>query len=130
MMNDRVADFLTRLRNAQKARHQVVRCQASKLLSAISEVLLREGYIRAHRVEEEAGKKYLVVELKYHEGLPAIKRIARASRGGLRRYAGMRNIPKYYNGLGISILSTNKGVMSDFEARQQNVGGEILCTVY
>lgn len=130
MMNDRVADFLTRLRNAQKARHQVVRCQASKLLSAISEVLMREGFIRTHRVEEEDGKKYLVVELKYHEGLPAIKRIARISRGGLRRYSSMRAIPKHYNGLGISILSTNKGVMSDFEARQQNVGGEILCTVY
>lgn len=130
MMNDRVADFLTRIRNAQKARHQTVRCQTSKLLEAICEVLAREGYIRTHRVEEDAGKNYLVVELKYHEGEPAIKRIARISKGGLRQYSGVRAIPKHYNGLGISILSTNKGVMSDFEARQQHVGGEVLCTVY
>ncbi len=130
MMNDRVADFLTRLRNAQKARMQVVTCPASNLLANICKVLEQEGYIRTHRIESEGAKKNLVVELKYHEGLPAIKRITRISKSGQRKYNGVGSIPKYYNGLGISILSTSKGVMSDFEARQQHVGGEVLCTVF
>lgn len=130
MMNDRVADFLTRIRNAQRARLQVITCPASNLLVDISTVLEREGYIRNHRIEEDGAKRNLVVELKYHEGLPVIKRITRVSKSGQRKYSGVGSIPKYYNGLGISILSTSKGVMSDFDARQQNVGGEVLCTVF
>lgn len=130
MMNDRVADFLTRIRNAQRARLQVITCPASNLLVDISTVLEREGYIRNHRLEMDGAKRNLVVELKYHEGLPVIKRITRVSKSGQRKYSGVGSIPKYYNGLGISILSTSKGVMSDFDARQQNVGGEVLCTVF
>jgi small subunit ribosomal protein S8 len=130
MMNDRIADFLTRIRNAQRARHQSIRCHSSNALVAISEVLEKEGYIRNHRVEEDNGKRNLVVELKYFEGAPVIKRIDRVSTCGLRKYTNVKSIPKHYNGLGISIVSTNKGVMSDFEARQKQVGGEILCTVY
>ena len=130
MMNDRVADFLTRIRNAQRARLQVISCPASNLLENICVVLEREGYIRNHRVEADGAKRNLVVELKYHEGQPVIKRITRVSKSGQRKYSGVGSIPKYYNGLGISILSTSKGVMSDFDARQQNVGGEVLCTVF
>ncbi len=130
MMNDRVADFLTRIRNAQRARLQVITCPASNLLVNICTVLEREGYIRNHRIENDGAKRNLVVELKYHEGLPVIKRITRVSKSGQRKYSGVSSIPKYYNGLGISILSTSKGVMSDFDARQQNVGGEVLCTVF
>lgn len=130
MMNDRVADFLTRIRNAQRARLQVITCPASNLLVNICTVLEREGYIRNHRIENDGAKRNLVVELKYHEGLPVIKRITRVSKSGQRKYSGVGSIPKYYNGLGISILSTSKGVMSDFDARQQNVGGEVLCTVF
>ena len=130
MMNDRVADFLTRIRNAQRARLQVISCPASNLLENICVVLEREGYIRTHRVEADGAKRNLVVELKYHEGQPVIKRITRVSKSGQRKYSGVGSIPKYYNGLGISILSTSKGVMSDFDARQQNVGGEVLCTVF
>ncbi len=130
MMNDRVADFLTRIRNAQRARLQVITCPASNLLENICVVLEREGYIRNHRIETDGAKRNLVVELKYHEGLPVIKRITRVSKSGQRKYSGVGSIPKYYNGLGISILSTSKGVMSDFDARQQNVGGEVLCTVF
>lgn len=130
MMNDRVADFLTRIRNAQRARLQVITCPASNLLVDISTVLEREGYIRNHRLETDGAKRNLVVELKYHEGQPVIKRITRVSKSGQRKYSGVGSIPKYYNGLGISILSTSKGVMSDFDARQQNVGGEVLCTVF
>ncbi len=130
MMNDRVADFLTRIRNAQRARLQVITCPASNLLANICVVLEREGYIRNHRVETDGAKRNLVVELKYHEGLPVIKRITRVSKSGQRKYSGVGSIPKYYNGLGISILSTSNGVMSDFDARQQNGGGEVLCTVF
>lgn len=130
MMNDRVADFLTRIRNAQRANLQVITCPSTNLLVNICNVLEREGYIRTHRVETEGAKRNLVVELKYHEGLPVIKRITRVSKSGQRKYSGVSSIPKYYNGLGISILSTSKGVMSDFEARQQHVGGEVLCTVF
>jgi len=130
MMNDRVADFLTRIRNAQRARLQVISCPSSNLLVNISKVLEQEGYIRTHRVENNGVKRTLVVELKYHEGLPVIKRITRISKSGQRKYSGASAIPKYYNGLGISIVSTSKGVMSDFEARQKHVGGEVLCTVF
>jgi small subunit ribosomal protein S8 len=130
MVNDRVADLLTRIRNAQKARLPVVACPASGILVDICKVLESEGYIRAHRIEEEGAKRTLIIELKYHEGAPAIQQIKRISKSGQRKYAGMTKLPKTFNGLGISIVSTSKGVMSDFEARQKHVGGEILCTVF
>jgi len=130
MSNDRVADLLTRLRNAQKAQLATLTCPASGILSDICAVLKEEGFIVDHRVEADGAKKNLVVELKYHEGEPAIKEIKRVSKSGQRKYSKVANMPKHYSGLGIAILSTSKGVMSDFAARQQHVGGEILCTVF
>jgi small subunit ribosomal protein S8 len=130
MVNDRVADLLTRLRNAQKARLQMITCPASNLLVDICKVLEQEGYIRTHRLEEEGAHRNLVIELKYHEGEPVIRKITRVSKSGQRKYSKLTAMPKHYNGLGISILSTSKGVMSDFQARQQHVGGELLCTVF
>jgi small subunit ribosomal protein S8 len=130
MANDSVADLLTRLRNAYKARLQVVKLPHARLLADICAVLVDEGFIREFRVEKDGNHQNLVVELKYLDGEPAIKELKRVSKSGLRKYSKVTAIPKHYNGLGISILSTSKGVMSDFAARQQQVGGEILCTVF
>ena len=130
MANDRVADLLTRLRNAYKAQLHVVKTPYSGLLENICNVLEEEGFIRNHRVEETDGKKDLVIELKYIEGEAAIRELKRVSKSGLRKYAQVTKLPKHYNGLGISILSTSKGVMTDFKARQLHVGGEVLCTVF
>lgn len=130
MSNDRVADLLTRLRNAYKARLALVNCPASALLVDIVKVLEQEGFVKAHRVEEKDNKKDLIIELKYVEGEPALREVKRVSKSGLRKYTKVAKMPKHYNGLGISILSTSKGVMSDFAARQQHVGGEVLCTVF
>lgn len=130
MNTDRVADLLARLRNAYKAQLQVVEAPYSRLLADICTVMEQEGFIRNHRVEGEGSKKNLVIELKYVEGEPAIKELKRVSKSGLRKYSGVKTMPKHYNGLGISILTTSKGVMTDFSARQQHVGGEVLCTVF
>lgn len=130
MSNDRVADMLSALRNAYKAQLATITIPNSGLLVNICKVLEEEGFIRTHRVEEDGAKKNLVIELKYLDGEPAIKELKRVSKSGLRKYAQVTNLPKHYNGLGISILSTSKGVMSDFAARQQQVGGEVLCTVF
>jgi small subunit ribosomal protein S8 len=130
MSNDRVADLLTRIRNAQKAQLANLTCPASNLLVDICKVLKEEGFIVDSRVEADGVKKNLVIELKYHEGEPAIKEIKRVSKSGQRKYSKVAAMPKHYSGLGIAILSTSKGVMSDFAARQQHVGGEILCTVF
>lgn len=129
-MNDRVADMITRLRNAGNARLQVVTCKHSKLLEGICAVLEREGYIRGFEVVKDGNKTDLKIEVKYHEGQPVIRKITRVSSPGLRKYSAIKKMPKNNNGLGISILSTSKGVMSDFEARQQHVGGEVLCSVF
>lgn len=131
MANDKVADLLTRIRNAYKARLQVVTLPASNLLVGIAKVLEEEGFVKAHRVEElEGNRRNLVIELKYVEGEPAVREIKRVSKSGLRKYSNVGNLQKHYNGLGISILSTSKGIMSDFTARQEHVGGEVLCTVF
>lgn len=130
MANDRVADMLTRLRNAYKAQLQVVSMPYSGLLENICKVLEEEGFVRTHRVETDGKKKNLVVELKYIDGEPAMREVKRVSKSGLRKYAKVSALPKHYNGLGISIVSTSKGVMTDFSARQQQVGGEVLCTVF
>jgi small subunit ribosomal protein S8 len=130
MANDRVADMLTRLRNAYKAQLPTVTMAYSTLLENICKVLEEEGFIRAHRLEMDGNKKNLVVELKYIEGEPAMREVKRVSKSGLRKFTKHKAMPKHYNGLGISILSTSKGVMSDFAARQQHVGGEVLCTVF
>lgn len=130
-MNDLLSDMITRIRNGQQARLAVIKCPASNLLNNVLDVLKREGYIRDYRrVEVSAGVAQIEIELKYYEGEPVIKEIRRTSTPGRRNYAQITKLPKVHNGLGISILSTSKGVMSDFEARQANVGGEVLCSVY
>lgn len=131
MANDKVADLLTRLRNAYKARLHTVTLPSTNLLVSIAQVLEEEGFIKAHRVEElDGNKRNLTIELKYVEGEPAVRELKRVSKSGLRKYAKVTKIQKHYNGLGISILSTSKGIMTDFSARQQHVGGEVLCTVF
>ena len=130
-MSDPLGDLLTRIRNAHSARQ--TRCLAphSRLKTDVLDVLKREGYIRAWRTEElRAGISQIEIELKYSEGEPAIKEIKRVSKPGRRVYSKIKELPKFYAGLGISILSTPRGVMSDAEARAANVGGEVLCRVF
>ena len=129
-MSDPIADFLTRIRNAQMAQMSEVSCPASKIKVAISEVLESEGYINGFAVQEVAGKLVLNVGLKYFRGRPVIEEIKRVSRPGLRNYKGAEDIPKNRAGLGIAILSTNKGLMTDKQAAAAGIGGEVLCTVF
>lgn len=130
-LSDPLGDMLTRIRNGQKARMSVVVSPASKLRANVLEVLKREGYIRGYDVEDvRPGVRNLRIELKYHEGEPVIKEITRVSKPGRRIYSKIADLSKVYNGLGISILSTPRGVMSDNEARAANVGGEVLCKVF
>lgn len=129
-MTDPLADMLSRIRNAQQRGRSTVRSPASKLRSNVLDVLQREGYIRGYsRAEPVPGKAELIIELKYYEGEPVIRRLRRISRPGRRVYSGIADLPKVRNGLGISILSTPRGVLSDAEARKAHVGGEILCEV-
>ncbi|NBO17647.1 MAG: 30S ribosomal protein S8 [Proteobacteria bacterium] len=129
-MNYRLADMLSLIRNGQQARLAQVRCQASKLLGNVLEVLKKEGFIRDYRKVEHGAKAEYEIDLKYYEGDHVIKEIVCISKPGRRVYCEISKLPKYYNGLGIAILSTSKGVMSDFDARQANVGGEVLCSVF
>jgi len=130
-MNDPLSDLLTRIRNGQAARLSEIKSPASKLRANVLEVLKREGYIRDYAVtQNDNGSAQLNVELKYSEGLPVIKEIKRVSKPGRRVYTQVKDVPRVYNGLGISILSTPRGVLSDKEAREANVGGEILCRVF
>lgn len=130
-LNDPLGDLLTRIRNAQRMGRGKVASPASKLRSAVLDVLKREGYIRDFRLAADSdGKPEIEIELKYHEGAPVIREIARVSKPGRRVYSKIRELPRFYNGLGISILSTPRGVMSDNEARAANVGGEVLCRVF
>jgi len=130
-LSDPLGDMLTRIRNGQKARMSVVLSPASKLRTNVLEVLKREGYIRGYSVEQDRpGVQSLRIELKYFEGEPVIKEVHRVSKPGRRIYSKIADLPKVYNGLGISILSTPRGVMSDVEARAANVGGEVLCKVF
>ena len=130
-MNDPIADMLTRIRNGQRAYLPKVTAPASKKLAGVCDALQREGYIRGYSVKDlPNNKKELHVELKYFEGEPAIKEIKRVSKCGRRIYSSIDAMPKIRNGLGVQILSTSKGILSDFEARQQHVGGEILCSVF
>lgn len=128
-MTDPVADMLTRIRNGQMAEKLGVSMPSSKLKEAIAKVLKDEGYIEGYSVRNDAGKAELDIELKYYAGRPVIERIERVSRPGLRIYRGKQNLPKIMNGLGIAIVSTPKGVMTDRKARSVNVGGEVLCIV-
>jgi len=129
MMTDPIADLLTRIRNGQAAGKAEVSMPASRLKSAIAQVLQDEGYITGFSATEADGKPALTVVLKYHEGRPVIEMIQRASRPGLRLYKGKSDIPSIQNGLGVAIISTSKGVMSDRQARAAGEGGEVLCVV-
>jgi small subunit ribosomal protein S8 len=128
-MTDPIADMLTRIRNGQKARMLSVSMPASKAKEAVAQVLKDEGYITGYSSDGEGATKTLSVELKYFEGVPVIERIERASRPGLRIYRGKEKLPKVLGGLGVAIVSTSAGVMSDRQAREKGVGGEVLCVV-
>jgi small subunit ribosomal protein S8 len=128
-MTDPIADMLTRIRNAQRAEKVSVSMPSSKLKSAIAQVLKDEGYVEDFNVRGEGAKPTLEILLKYYAGRPVIERIERVSRPGLRIYRGSQDIPVVMNGLGVAIVSTSKGVMTDRKARASGVGGEVLCTV-
>ncbi len=129
-MSDPIADFLTRIRNAQMVKQEAIRCPSSKIKVAISKLLREEGYIRDYEVLETGGKAELEVRLKYVNGAPAIEEIARVSRPGLRAYRGKSDLPKNRAGLGTVIVSTNRGLMTDKQARADGIGGEVICTVF
>jgi len=129
-MSDPIADLLTRVRNAQMAKLPTVGMPSSKMKVAIAKVLQDEGYIAGYQVGENGGKPVLNIDLKYFQGKPVIEEIKRASRPGLRSYKGKENLPKVRAGLGISIMSTNKGLMTETQARAAGIGGEVLCTVF
>jgi small subunit ribosomal protein S8 len=130
-MNDPLSDMLTRIRNGQQANLAFITCPASNLLEGVLNVLKHEGYIREYSREADArGHSQLRVELKYHDGEPVIREIKRVSRPGRRRYSAIKQLNKVHNGLGIAILTTSHGIMSDNDARQANLGGEVLCQVF
>lgn len=128
-MSDPIADMLVRIRNAQLVGHTEVSMPASKLKSAIAQVLKDEGYIEDFALRAEGAKKELRIGLKYYAGRPVIERLERVSKPGLRVYRGRDDIPRVMNGLGVAILSTSRGVMTDRKARADGVGGEVLCIV-
>jgi small subunit ribosomal protein S8 len=130
-MSDPLGDMLTRIRNGQGAKLAVIECPASSFRKHVLDVLQKEGFIRGFSENKaETGPAMLQIELKYYEGDAVIRRIDRVSKPGRRVYAKIKDLARYYNGLGISILSTPRGVMSDNEARAANVGGEVLCRVF
>ena len=128
-MTDPIADMLTRIRNGQKARMVSVSMPASRAKEAVARVLKDEGYITDYASGGDGAKKTLSIELKYFDGVPVIEKIQRASRPGLRVYRGKEDLPKVLGGLGVAIVSTSAGVMSDRQAREQGIGGEVLCIV-
>jgi small subunit ribosomal protein S8 len=129
MMTDPIADLLTRIRNGQMAEKVNVRVPASRLKLAIAKVLQDEGYVESCREVTEAGRPLIEIALKYHDGRPVIERIDRVSTPGLRRYAGKHRLPRVDGGMGVAIVSTSQGIMSDRAARKAGLGGEILCVV-
>lgn len=132
-MTDPIADFLTRIRNAVKANHKVVEAPSSKIKKDITKILHEQGYILAYKfVADERGHEVIKIALKYHPktNVPAIKNLVRISRPGLRKYSSVDQLPKVLNGLGIAVISTPKGVITDKKARMENVGGEVLCYIY
>lgn len=130
-MSDPLGDMLTRIRNGQHARKSFVESPASNLRESVLAVLKHEGYIRGfERLEDEKGFAKIRIELKYVEGEPVIREISRVSTPGRRVYSGVKTLTKFYNGLGVKILSTPKGVMTDHDARNVHVGGEVLCSVF
>lgn len=128
-MQDPIADMLVRIKNAQAVKKEGVFIPSSKLKIALADVLKEEGYIEGYEVTESEGKTALTIFLKYFKGAPVMQELKRASRPGLRLYKHMRELPKVMNGLGIAVVSTSQGLMSDHKARQMGLGGEILCYV-
>ena len=131
-MTDPIADFLTRIRNAIQAKHKVVEIPASNLKKEMTKILFQKGYILNYKFTEDDKQGIIKIALKYDpiSKISAIKKLQRASRPGLRKYTGYKEVPRVLNGLGVAILSTSKGVMTDKEARIEKVGGEVLCYVY
>lgn len=131
-MTDPIADFLTRIRNGIKAQHRVVELPASNLKKEMTKILFEKGYILNYMFEDEGVQGTIKIALKYHpvSKVPAIRKLTRISKPGLRQYANKNTMPRVLNGLGIAILSTSKGVMTDKEARRENVGGEVLAYIY
>ncbi len=131
-MTDPIADYLTRVRNAIMAKHKVVEIPASNIKKEITKILFDKGYILSYRFDDDDKQGVIKIALKYHpvSKAPAIKSLKRISKPGLRKYAGADSIPRVLNGLGIAIMSTSRGVMTDKEARKEQVGGEVLCYVY
>lgn len=131
MVTDPIADYLTRIRNASMAKHKVVEIPASKIKKEITKILFDKGYILNYKFEDETFPKTIKIALKYHPMTkePAMTNIKRVSTPGLRKYVGVENMPRVLNGLGIAILSTSKGLMTDKEARALNIGGEVICYI-
>lgn len=131
-MTDPIADYLTRVRNAVMAKHKVVEIPASNLKKEITKILHEKGYILSYKFDEDDKQGLIRIALKYHpvSKAPAIKSITRISKPGLRKYAGADSVPRVLNGLGIAVISTSNGVMTDKEARREKIGGEVLCYVY
>lgn len=132
MYTDPIADYLTRIRNAMTAKKRVVVIPASNMKKEITKILMEKGYILNYKIQDDSPQGSIKIALKYHpvSKVPAIKKLQRASRPGLRQYAGSDELPRVLNGLGVSIVSTSKGIMTDKEARVQKVGGEVVCYVY
>lgn len=131
-VTDPIADYLTRIRNAQQARHRIVEIPSSKMKKSITEILYDQGYILKYKFDDAAGKQGVIsIALKYDENnIPIIRKLQRASKPGLRKYVGTNDIPRVINGLGVAIVSTSRGMMTDKKARNENVGGEVICYVY
>lgn len=130
-MSDPIGDMLTRIRNGQKAQMKKITCPASTMRANVLKVLKDAGFIREYREQmAETGHKELLIELKYESGQPVIRELRRISKPGRRVYSAAKEIPRFYNGLGMTVLSTPQGVMDDQQAREQNVGGEVLCQVF
>ncbi|MFT5971622.1 MAG: small subunit ribosomal protein S8 [Cryomorphaceae bacterium] len=132
MYSDPIADYLTRIRNAMTAKKRVVVIPASNMKKEITKILMEKGYILNYKIQDDSPQGSIKIALKYHpvSKVPAIKKLQRASRPGLRQYAGSEELPRVLNGLGVSIVSTSRGIMTDKEARVQKVGGEVVCYVY
>ena len=132
MVTDPIADYLTRIRNSIMAKHKVVEIPASNLKKEMTKILKDKGYILSYKFDDDGVQGKIKIALKYHpeSKIPAIKKMIRVSKPGLRKYAGIGDIPRVLNGLGVAIMSTSKGVITDKEARNLNVGGEVLCYVY
>ncbi len=131
MLTDPISDYLTRVRNAQKAMHKVVDIPASNIKRSITKILFEKGYILSYKFEDEINNQgNIKIALKYNSKRPAITKLIRVSKPGLRKYTDLNTMPRVINGLGIAILSTSKGVITDKEARDMKVGGEVLCYIY